>query len=91
MMDFILYEAKAAAILLVFYLFYRFLLRKETFHKFNRIVLVGTVIISSILPLCIITINIPTEHLPLWLEPTYEVIGEEIVNNSIMQIGRAHV
>ena len=84
MMNFILYEAKAAAILLIFYLFYRFLLRKETFHKFNRIVLVGTVIISSILPLCIITINIPTEHLPFWLELTSEVSGEEIGDTTII-------
>ena len=84
MMNFILYEAKAAAILLIFYLFYRFLLRKETFHKFNRIVLVGTVIISSILPLCIITINLPTEHLPFWLEPTYEISGEEIGDTTII-------
>ena len=56
-MDFLLYEGKVAVVLLVFYLFYRFLLKKETFHRFNRVVLVGTVLISFLLPLCVITIH----------------------------------
>ena len=56
MMDFLLYDVKVAAALLVFYLFYRFLLKKETFHRFNQIVLVGTAVLSFLLPLCIITI-----------------------------------
>ena len=56
-MQFLTYEVKVAAILLVFYLFYRFLLKKETFHRFNRAMLVGTAILSFILPFCIITIK----------------------------------
>jgi len=56
-MDFLIYEGKVAAALLVFYLFYRFLLKKETFHRFNRVVLVGTAVLSFVLPLCIITIH----------------------------------
>ena len=59
MLSFIIYEGKAALALLVFYLFYRFLLKKETFHRFNRIVLVGTAIISFLLPFFIITIHRP--------------------------------
>lgn len=61
MTGFLLYEVKAAAVLLVFYLFYRFLLRKETFHRLNRAVLVGTAVLSSFIPLCIITIHKPAE------------------------------
>ena len=68
MTDFILYETKAAIILLVFYLFYRSLLKEETFHRFNRIVLVGTAVISFVLPLCIITVDASAGRLPLWLE-----------------------
>ena len=60
-MDFLLYEGKVAAVLLIFYLFYRFLLKKETFHRFNRLVLVGTAVLSFLLPLCIITIHKPME------------------------------
>ena len=62
MIDFLLYEGKVAVALLVFYLFYRFLLKKETFHRFNRVVLVGTAVLSFLLPLCIITIRRPLEE-----------------------------
>ena len=57
MFTFLIYEAKVAAALLVFYLFYRFLLKKETFHRLNRVVLVGTAVLSFLLPLCIITVH----------------------------------
>ena len=50
MTDLLLYEGKVAAALLVFYLFYRFLLKKETFHRLNRVVLVGTVVLAFVLP-----------------------------------------
>ena len=61
MMSFLIYDGKVAIALLVFYLFYRFLLKKETFHRFNRMVLVGTAVLSFLLPLCIITIHKPIE------------------------------
>ena len=64
MTSFLLYEGKVAVALLVFYLFYRFLLRKETFHRFNRIVLVGTAVLSFVLPLCIITVRKPIPGMP---------------------------
>ena len=60
-MSFLIYDGKVAIALLVFYLFYRFLLKKETFHRFNRMVLVGTAVLSFLLPLCIITIHKPIE------------------------------
>ena len=70
MMAFLIYDAKVAVALLVFYLFYRFLLKKETFHRFNRFVLVGTAVLSFLLPLCIITIHKPMETAaPLVTEP----------------------
>ncbi len=68
-MAFLIYDAKVAVALLVFYLFYRFLLKKETFHRFNRIVLVGTAVLSFLLPLCIITIHKPVEMEPVVPEP----------------------
>ena len=72
-MDFLIYEGKVAVVLLVFYLFYRFLLKKETFHRFNRIVLVGTVILSSLLPLCVISIHRPAEPGVMVMEMTAEM------------------
>ena len=39
MLSFLLYEGKAAVALAVFYMFYRLLLKKESFHRLNRMVL----------------------------------------------------
>ena len=61
MLSFLLYDVKAAVALAVFYMFYRLMLRKETFHRLNRIVLVGSVAVAFLLPLCIITIYKPME------------------------------
>ena len=38
-------------------MFYRLLLSKDTFHRFNRIILLGTAALSFVLPLCVITIH----------------------------------
>ena len=57
MTEFLIYQGKAAVILAVFYMFYRLLLSKDTFHRFNRIILLGTAALSFVLPLCVITIH----------------------------------
>ncbi len=57
MMEFLTYDLKAAAILAVFYMFYRLLLSRETFHCVNRVVLLTTAVASFILPLCVITLH----------------------------------
>lgn len=57
MTEFLIYQGKTAVALAVFYMFYRLLLSKETFHRFNRIVLLGTAALSFVLPLCVITIK----------------------------------
>ena len=57
MNEFIIYQGKTAIALAVFYIFYRLLLSKDTFHRFNRIVLLGTAALSFILPLCVITVK----------------------------------
>ena len=76
MLSFLVYEAKVAVALLVFYLFYRFLLKKETFHRFNRAVLVGTAALSFLLPLCIITLHRPVEMETIVMEPVAGIPGE---------------
>ena len=57
MTEFLIYQGKTAIILAVFYMFYRLLLSKDTFHRFNRIILLATAALSFILPLCVITIH----------------------------------
>jgi len=76
MLPFLIYEGKVAVALLVFYLFYRFLLKQETFHRLNRIVLVGTAVLSFLLPLCIITIRKPVEMEPQVTAPTIGMAPE---------------
>ena len=53
----VLYSLKAAGVTTVFYLLWRILLRKETLHRLNRVILVLTPVLSMILPLCVITIR----------------------------------
>ena len=48
---FFVYILKSAICLALFYLFYRLLLSKETFHRFNRIALLGLLVLSCIVPL----------------------------------------
>ena len=57
MIEFLTYDLKVAAILAAFYMFYRLLLSRETFHCVNRIVLLTTAVASFILPLCVITLH----------------------------------
>ena len=48
--DFFVYILKSSVCLAVFYLFYRLLLSRETFHRFNRVSLLGVIILSVIIP-----------------------------------------
>lgn len=57
MLDFLTYDAKVAVLILAFYICYRLLLSKETFHRVNRLVLLGTAVLSFLLPLCVITMH----------------------------------
>ena len=56
MIDFLTYDLKVAAILAVFYMFYRVLLARETFHRVNRVVLLATAVASFVLPLCVVVL-----------------------------------
>ena len=48
---FFVYILKTSVCLAVFYLFYRLLLSKETFHRFNRLALLGVLLLSCLVPL----------------------------------------
>jgi TonB family protein len=57
MMEFLAYDLKVAVLVAVFYMFYRLLLSRETFHGVNRVVLLLTAVASFVLPLCVITLH----------------------------------
>ena len=71
-MDFIIYEIKTAVLFAVFYMFYRLLLSKETFHRLNRTVLLCSAMASALLPLCRITLH-KTVEIPARLENTLDI------------------
>ena len=55
--ELLLYNLKVGACLAVFYLFFKLLLSRETFHRFNRVVVLGAMLVSFLLPLCVITVE----------------------------------
>ena len=75
MTEFLIYQAKAAIALALFYMFYRLLLSKETFHRFNRIMLLGTAALSFVLPLCVITFK-EVVVVPAMTASSETIVGE---------------
>lgn len=59
MSAFLIYILKVALLTAAFVLLYHILLRRDTFHRTARIVLVSSLLISYILPFCVITIHKP--------------------------------
>ena len=58
---FLIHILKSSVCLSLFYLCYRMLLSKETFHRFNRLTLLGILILSFLLPFIEITLPIASE------------------------------
>ena len=52
---FFVYILKTSVCLAMFYLFYRLLLSKETFHRFNRVALLGVLVLSCLIPMIEVT------------------------------------
>ena len=57
MVEFLQYDLKVAVMVAAFYMFYRLLLSRETFHRVNRAVLLLTAVASFLLPLCVVTVH----------------------------------
>ena len=86
------YILKSSICLVGFFLFYRLLLSRETFHRFNRIALLSILLLSCLLPLVEVTVEKQTEvhqtmmTLEQWLmladmmdaESTAELQAEEV-------------
>ena len=53
----LIYTGKVALLLAAFYLFYKWLLSRETFHRMNRMILVGTLLVAALLPFCVVTLH----------------------------------
>ena len=63
----------------VFYLFYRVMLSRETLHRLNRAVLMATVLVSFVLPFCVITI-----HRTVEVSDTLETINNQPITDTFL-------
>ena len=77
----LIYIMKSAVCLAVFYLFYKLLMSRETFHRFNRFSLLGLMIICSIIPFVKISIDSPTESVQA-VESIDELLTAPVIINS---------
>ena len=81
---FFVYILKSSLCLALFYLFYRLLLSKETFHRFNRLALLGVLVLSSAIPFVEVTMQKSAEagilfdEFMLIPEVTPSVVVEEV-------------
>ena len=81
MIEFLTYDLKVAALIAVFYMFYRLMLARETFHRVNRIVLLTTAVASFVLPLCVITLH-ETVSMPM---PTLAVDADALLTEPVAE------
>ena len=78
MYELMIYSLKVGVCLAVFYLFFKLLLSRETFHRFNRIVVLAAMVLSFVLPLCVITVYRELPVLP-------ELPAEEAVTAAVAE------
>ena len=78
---FFVYILKSSVCMAAFYLFYRMLLSKETFHRFNRGALLGILLLSFLIPWIqvkpVTASNLQTVWIDLEGLMTSEVVGEQ--------------
>jgi len=85
-----IFTIKASVCLMAFYLFYKLLLSKETFHRFNRFALLGTVIVSMIIPVIKMTtahtttVNMGIVSMETFFEP--QIVGDEQEPLTVVQL-----
>lgn len=74
MEEFLIYDLKVAVLIAVFYFCYRLLMERETMHRLNRIVLLSSILLSMVLPLCVITLHKTVELEPMRLADHPEMV-----------------
>ena len=85
---FFIYSLKVAFCLIAFYLVFKLLLSKETFHTFNRCVLLLVMVISILLPWLKVTTAEPTAIEEIEEDPD-DKVSIMAINGSI-EVGDTH-
>lgn len=78
MAEFLIYDLKVAVLIAVFYFCYRLLMERETMHRLNRIVLLSSILLSLVLPLCVITLHKTIEVAPMRVVDHPELVITEL-------------
>ena len=87
MFDFLVYLAESALCLAALYLIYKVAMSNETLHRLNRVLLLGSVVLSAVLPLC--RLKIIREYDPV---PIAEPLGlEEFAVAEAVEVGIDYV
>ena len=77
---FLVFIIKSTCCLAVFYLFYRLLLSRDTFHRFNRMALLGVIVFSIAIPFVQLAADEPgaVQRKALELEPFLQKGGTPV-------------
>ena len=87
MFEFLVYLAQSAICLATLYLIYKVAMSYETLHSFNRVLLLGSVVLSALLPLC--HVRIVKEY---DAEPTVSAIEiDDMVVAEVAELGVDYV
>ncbi|MBO7538510.1 MAG: M56 family metallopeptidase, partial [Prevotella sp.] len=78
MAEFLIYDLKVAVLIAAFYFCYRLLMERETMHRLNRIVLLSSILLSLVLPLCVITLHKTIEVEPMRVVDHPELLITEL-------------
>ena len=79
-MDAIVYSLKVSVFLIAFYLMFKSLMSRETLHRANRYLILGSIVLSFVLPLWHITLNAEPGHAVTAAELSQSVIWlEEVI------------
>ena len=84
MFDLLIYFGQSALCLAALYLIYKVAMSHETLHVFNRVVLLGSVVLSALLPLC--RVKIVKEYDVVPTVKTIE-IDDTVVMESVPELG----
>ncbi|MBQ5900036.1 MAG: hypothetical protein IIW87_09055, partial [Alistipes sp.] len=87
MFDFLIYLGQSALCLAALYLIYKVAMSHETLHIFNRVILLGSVILSALLPLC--RVKVVKEYDPLPTVASIEV--DDVVVADVAELGVDYV
>ena len=73
-MPFLVYQLKVALLFLALYIFFRLFLSKESFHAFNRAVVLLSILLSLVLPFCVVTLHVSAAASPVQIPSLSEFV-----------------